>query len=621
MNPMTPGTAASWWLQLFGGFGTSLSTTAPAADTEGSWEGFAAVLSTMQGGTPLTVTDDVGAAPDPEAAGDASAVAIPVPMVAATVDGSPGTERTTNFAAPDDEAILHPATPSRSDSADVHRALDTNPTPTAGPLVQDGTERVRSGASAAVDGSATTVTTPRPLNGFPSPASANSSTAAGLATPTAATDALIHAAAAATVIPQGGVLSQAGDENAVSTVPSLVVDGEGDTAPTLEVLRTSEREPAGARVEARDVLPVMTDGARGDRTAPVAHDATTPGTTPEPSPRLDVFTAQQLQRDLASARTEQQTVTVPAAGGQTAETVTRHTRMDDALARLHVRRYERGVDQRPSASQRATDLGARAAFVAATGESVATSTNAMAAESIARDLQDLPELSDDSSPEGEATPMKPTAPGSPSVTAGPTTTVTTSETNSSSDDRVTGLGDRQPVVEDARPAEAAPRAMNTAETLRVQSADLGARLREAVIETMTQQARSELLASTRNTWQATVTVEPAHLGRVDLQVTRGTGGLEVVLVAAHRDAAQALDTEVDDLVDELIRRELEPAKVTVRTTDRGLDAERQPARQNPENDPTRARREQDDTTESEAEERQGRRGRGREAHDQRQATA
>ncbi|HKK71570.1 MAG TPA: flagellar hook-length control protein FliK, partial [Candidatus Krumholzibacteria bacterium] len=126
---------------------------------------------------------------------------------------------------------------------------------------------------------------------------------------------------------------------------------------------------------------------------------------------------------------------------------------------------------------------------------------------------------------------------------------------------------------------------------------------------------------TRNTWQATVTVEPAHLGRVDLQVTRGTGGLEVVLVAAHRDAAQALDAEVDDLVDELIRRELEPAKVTVRTTDRGLDAERQPARQNPENDPTRARRDQDDTTESEAEERQGRRGRGREARDQRQATA
>jgi len=621
MNPMTPGTAASWWLQLFGGFGTSLSTTAPAADTEGSWEGFAAVLSTMKGGAPLAVTDDTASVVDPEAEGNASAVAIPVPMVAATVDGSPGTERTTNFASPDDEAILHPATPSRSDSADVHRALDTNPTPTAGPLVQDGTERARSGDSAAVDGSATTDTTPWPLSGFPIPASTESPMAAGLATITAAPDALMHAATAATVIPQGGVPSGAGDENAVSAVPPLVVDGEGDTAPTLEVLRTSEREPAGARVEARDVLPVMTDGARGGRAAPVAHDATTPGTTPEPSPRLDVFTAQQLQRDLASARTEQQTVTVPATGGQTAETVTRHTRMDDALARLRVRRYERGVDQRPSASQRATDLGARAAFVAATGESAATSTNAMAAESIARDLQDLPELSDDSSPEGEATPMKPTAPGSPSVTAGPTTTVTTSETNSSSDDRVTGLGDRQPVVEDARPAEAAPRAMNTAETLRVQSADLGARLREAVIETMTQQARSELLASTRNTWQATVTVEPAHLGRVDLQVTRGTGGLEVVLVAAHRDAAQALDAEVDDLVDELIRRELEPAKVTVRTTDRGLDAERQPARQNPENDPTRARRDQDDTTESEAEERQGRRGRGREARDQRQATA
>lgn len=625
MNPMTPGTAASWWLQLFGGFGTPLTTTTPAADTDGSWEGFAAVLSSMGVATPDTPPDDAGTAAETAAA---SLLAATPPTVA----GQGGDSRTTKLPTPGDEAVLYPAVPVTVDSGGVTVDGEPSESPTTHRTVPSGTDV--SGVPWQPAPGTTSVS-----------ADASAKTAAPTSQPTTRTSAFDAATVAAEQTAPAGQESAGGQTTAstadvlmqptvvdpLSASPTATASADGTTdpgrtippttattraeTPTAAETGTARADRRGVRIEARDVL---LRASASDRPAPMMAVATTAAVDgPDVRPQPEVFTVGTAQRELAGARTEQQTVTAPATAAATVETTTRHARLDDAMARLRVRRHERGSSDRSGAAQRATDLGARAAMRADRGDRAPSMADVTAAELDALDLQDLPEVSDELSTEGQAARSTSNLSGGSST--GATAAPATSDTGTH--DRVTGLGERQPILEDVRPADPAPRPVNPAQTVRAETVDLGARLRQAVVETMAQQARDQLLASTRETWQASVTVEPAHLGRVDLQVTRGTGGLEVILVTAHRDAAQALDAEVDEMVDELIRRELEPAKVTVRTTDRGLDAERQPGRQNPENDPTRTRREQDDSTESGAEDQRGRRGRGRDARDQQQATA
>jgi flagellar hook-length control protein FliK len=628
MNPMTPGTAASWWLQLFGGFGTPLTTTAPAADTDGSWEGFAAVLSSMGVQAPNTPSEDGGT--EGEVTDLASAAAALLAVTTSTDSGHAGDTRTTKLPIPGDEAILHPAEPVAAGGGVATtgvEATEAGRPDRAVPFGVDGSgaawRSVTQNATEVADPSAVTMpsSTPKPTTGTDAaptvgqPAATTGPRPTGATATVPATDVVMESAAMDPLAaPKQATATGVGTIDPSPAIPSPTTTTHPETTSAAQ-LETPRADRRGVRVEARDVLHRPT---ADDRPAPTVTAATTASVEgPEVRPQPQVFTVGTAQRELAGARTEQQTVTAPATAAATVETTTRHARLDDAMARLRVRRHERGTTERSEATQRATDLGARAAMRADAADRAPTPADTTAAELDALDLQDLPEVSDELTSEGQGT--RSTSAPTGGTTTGAAAAPATSDTGTR--ERVTGLGERQPILEDVRPADPAPRPVNPAQTVRPETVDLGARLREAVVETMAQQARDQLLASTRETWQASVRVEPAHLGRVDLQVTRGTGGLEVILVTAHRDAAQALDGEVDELVDELIRRELEPARVTVRTTDRGLDAERQPGRQNPENDPTRSRREQDDTTESGAEEHRGRRGRGRDAHDQRQATA
>lgn len=126
--------------------------------------------------------------------------------------------------------------------------------------------------------------------------------------------------------------------------------------------------------------------------------------------------------------------------------------------------------------------------------------------------------------------------------------------------------------------------------------DLGARLRLAVADVIVDAGRDRLLESVRDTFQARVTVHPPNLGTVQVQVTResATSGLNILLVAAHQDGARALESESDNLIDDLVRHRLEVNEVNVRrgegsSTDQPRDGQQRPSAQDQN---ARERREQ-----------------------------
>lgn len=126
--------------------------------------------------------------------------------------------------------------------------------------------------------------------------------------------------------------------------------------------------------------------------------------------------------------------------------------------------------------------------------------------------------------------------------------------------------------------------------------DLGARLRLAVADVIVDAGRDRLLDSVRDSFQARVTVHPPNLGTVQVQVTResASSGLNILLVAAHQDGARALESETDNLIDDLVRHRLEVHEVNVRrgegsSTDQPRDGQQRSSAQDQN---ARERREQ-----------------------------
>jgi flagellar hook-length control protein FliK len=100
--------------------------------------------------------------------------------------------------------------------------------------------------------------------------------------------------------------------------------------------------------------------------------------------------------------------------------------------------------------------------------------------------------------------------------------------------------------------------------------DLGARLRVAVADSIVAEGRDRLLASTRVHTEARVTVNPAELGRVTIQIERtGDNQIRIALTTAHEDATRALAAEADDLVETLARHRIDVHEIQVREGDPG----------------------------------------------------
>ena len=118
----------------------------------------------------------------------------------------------------------------------------------------------------------------------------------------------------------------------------------------------------------------------------------------------------------------------------------------------------------------------------------------------------------------------------------------------------------------AQPTAPSPSVVAAPPATGPEHADLGARLRQAVAESIVEQGRDRLLSSVKTTFEARISVQPENLGLVQVQVSRSAAqaGLEVLLLAAHEDAARALEAESDELVDELVRNRLEVHQVQVR---------------------------------------------------------
>lgn len=175
--------------------------------------------------------------------------------------------------------------------------------------------------------------------------------------------------------------------------------------------------------------------------------------------------------------------------------------------------------------------------------------------------------------------------------------------------------------EDPEPTKptAAPQVHHVPETVSVRETgvlgapsdalDLGARLRLAIAETIVDAGRDRLLESVRDSFDARVTVNPPHLGTVQVQVTRESAdtGINILLVAAHEDAARALETEADELIDDLVRHRLEVNEVHVRRGEHSATDQRDGQRSPAQEQAARERREQQQAHDRAEERQQGQR--------------
>ena len=609
MIPATQG-AAAWFASLFGGTGTPTTTSMPAADTPQEWTSFASFLqSGMNQPLPtpnlsLETTEDTES--DDTEAKDADAfgatVVAETPIVSATIpaggDKTILTDESTT-AASELEAVEVTAdgesqvgTPSGPTGAEATETVDT--------ALDEGAESVRD-AMAMATGS--TVSREPVASADAAFAESDETTATfGTKPVDEPTDPL-----ASDGFPISRELGLSTEDGAITTPTA----SQKEKGLVFETSTTTERPSTDGLAE------VAIEDTRSVREDLHAAQAAAPVDVPTPAPAAPEFAAANPtnpQRGTTiTADVISKTLVAEAAHADTDDVAVTNDAARDALARMRVTRKDQDT---PRESVWAREVGARLAVREATvptsgsdgvaGDEGPTPVQAPR-ESITETIVDEM-LEDEAAHDG----------GSPELaTKRPTAKpLHEDEVRVRTRSSATPAPETTPASAPVAPTEAPEAPSPVAETSKV---DLGARLREAIVETLAAEARDELLASVqKGGWEAKVTVDPVSLGRVDVQVTQTTRGLEIILAAAHEEAARMLDAEVDDLVDELVRRDLEPGKVTVRTHEGGQETDRN-ARNAQEQASARARqRETDEATEDDARDR-GSRGRDREPLREREA--
>ena len=604
----------SWWSVVLGGFSTPVTTAQAGADTAEGWAAFARTLAgestaafdtgtfgpmasaqpaTMPGigHRPAAELDDDETTPSVNWLGGLGSTRVVVDtagpaQVPATGEGT--TPIPVEPGSGQDPAQVGPVPVSEASDEAVH--VDTpRPIPSVGVSGHESTDSRALEPSNRVDTVA--------------PAMGAAPGAASQSTPATSPSALHAAAAPATVeAPVEPVQPVAvGASPAPAAEPGAqTVDATGSSRPAHQI----EREMREKYPVANPIVRPAAGSARPTATVE-------PRTLSRPEVGIARDAAAEIDGEDALDLLEMADEPTPVTARETAASVptaATTVAMGEALSRvrLSVDRVDRTVSrERAATMERATEFGARLSVRPALVSSTATPTDETVTATPATEVAAPEDFS--------------AGTGSPMVTTTSTPAAPSNSGGESGRERTTGLGETTPTTE-VRPATGADAVRTPGSSFDARTvADLGARLRAAIVETMEQQARDELLNSTREAWTATVTVEPASLGRVDLQVTRGTGGLEVILVAAHQEAARALDAEMDDMVEELVRRDLEPAKVTVRSGDGHMESDRQPNRSQQQEE-ARGRRQDADATSDEKNEREGRRGSTRDPRE-RQAMA
>lgn len=615
MTPTTQGAAASWFASMFGGMGQPTTSSTPVADSPQEWSAFSALLAGQMTTAPATMPA-MDTLADGTTVLTTAATTNPLADEATDAATAEGFGVTTSMTASEgavaggDQRVFGPtwsdgAIAPDSSASDDPTLRDATPITTLGP--------------ANVDVGLDTTVDRTPL---PKPTAEQVTTEASDAP--SENEILVAATAASSSKP-------AATSEAQTLLDSVPTEGSIDPSVAAEVDSVPVSRTMAPETTATTATRATSAPHEMQTPAPTL-DAPTPITNPTP-PVSDSPTTTEPQRDTfripfvvpnddavygpTVARTEAPRSANPAPAVEPT-VASASGEVQDAMGRMRVTMS----DERPARDRSlerqssARDVGARLAVRPATAPPVQTmTTDAGAGDEIvapaARESMNetlIDEfLEDEASHEG--------------LTVDQATRATTPSAAAADDDgdgfqtrAAAPLPEAPTTTPAAATTEADPATLREANVTRT---DLGARLRAAIIETLAAEAKDELLASTSKTWEAKVTVDPVSLGRVDVQVTQTTRGLEVILTATHQEAARALEAEMDDMAEELMRRDVEPARITVRSNDGDLDRN---GRSNQDLANARAKQSEDEATaEREAEERQ--RGRGRDRQDLREREA